>query len=400
MVKIKNLFFVLCFLGAWTCCATENFSGLPQELRDQNSFFLKEVFRIEIQNKVDGKIRISKDTGKNWKEIGSVIQPVTKTNAAGFTASGWAEISKVCATAVNAIHVKTDQDLTTQKGVVFSILPKEFNKTGQDQFQSYLNPESSLITNLPAGSQIFGGGFSPWVGNLVYVDTSTSSVTKNNKLQLIPQGYVPRLEDRIIIVASRPDPYPSEIIFENRLGGKIYLKYLNGKTQIIGQVLKPVLGIGRFLGTQFAGVGRVRANHSGVIDISTAKPGLVGGFQIIPSKHGHSPELKKALTQTQWMIVAPADSASPSTEGIAPLFSNFIMPSYMDKDLGSSPNWKNNLASRTLVQVKKINGEWEPMPEMSLDPNAPLPESAGTALSDFTAIRILLPLLELTENPS
>jgi hypothetical protein len=40
------------------------------------------------------------------------------------------------------------------------------------------------------------------------------------------------------------------------------------------------------------------------------------------------------------------------------------------------------------------------MPEMSLDPDAPLPDSAGTALSDFTAIRILLPLLELTENPS
>jgi hypothetical protein len=393
LVKLKNLFFVLIFLGAVACHATENFSGLPQELRDQNSFFLKEVFRIEIENKKDGKINISKDTGISWKEIGSVLQPVTKTNPAGFTASGWAEISKVCATAVNAIHIKTDQDLTTQKGVVFSILPKEFKKTGQDQFQSYLNPESSIITSFAAGSEIFGGGFSPWVGNLVYVE-------KNKKLELIPQGFVPSLDDRIVIVASRPDPYPSEIIFENRLGGKIYLKYLNGKTQIIGQVLKPVLGIGRFLGTQFAGVGRVRANHSGVIDISTAKQGLVGGFQIIPSKHGHSPELKKALTQTQWMIVAPTDSASPSTEGIAPLFSNFIMPSYLDKDLGSSPNWKNNLASRTLVQVKKLNGDWQPMPEMSLDPDAPLPDSAGTALSDFTAIRILLPLLELTENPS
>jgi hypothetical protein len=243
LVKFKNLFFALFFFGAMACHATENFSGLPQELRDQNSFFLKEVFRIEIENNLNGKIRISKDLGKNWKEIGRVIQPVTKTNAAGFTASGWAEISKVCATAVNAIHIKTDQDLETQKGVVFSILPKEFNrefnKTGQDQFQSYLNPESSLITNLSAGSEIFGGGFSPWVGNLVYVGSGT-------KLELISQGYVPALEDKIIIVASRPDPYPSEIIFENRLGGKIYLKYLNGKTQIIGQVLKPVLGIGRF----------------------------------------------------------------------------------------------------------------------------------------------------------
>ncbi len=395
MVKLKAFYFLAFafFLFSNSVFATEPYSGLPQELRDQNSFYLKEVFRISLENKVNGKISISKNSGKDWKEIGTVLQAVNKTNSAGFTASGWAEISKVCATAVNAIHIKTDQDLKTQKGVVFSILPKEFKKTAQDQFQSYLNPESSLITNLPAGSEIFGGGYSPWVGNLVYVE-------KNNELELIPQGYVPSLEDKIVIIASRPDPYPSEIIFENRLGGKIYLKYLNGKTQIIGQVLKPVLGIGRFLGTQFAGIGRVRANHSGVIDISTAKPGMVGGFQIIPSKHGHSPELKKALTQTQWMIVAPADSNSPSTEGIAPLFSNFIMPSYFDKDLSSSPNWKNNLASRTLVQVKKLNGEWEPMPEMSLDPNEPLPDSAGTALSDFTSIRILLPLLEITENPS
>lgn len=393
MVKLFSVFIAgLLFFGTFVF-ATEPYSGLPSELRDQNSFYLKEVFRIEIENKVSGKISISKNQGQSWKEIGQVYSPVTKTNAAGFTASGWAEISKVCATAVNAIHIKTDQDLETQKGVVFSILPKEFKKTAQNQFQSYLNPESSLITSLSAGSEIFGGGHSPWVGNLVYVGSGS-------KLELIPQGYVPTLNDKIIIIASRPDPYPSEIVFENRLGGKIYLKYLNGKTQIIGQVLKPVLGIGRFLGTQFAGVGRVRANHSGVIDISTAKQGLVGGFQIIPSKHGHSPELKKALTQTQWMIVAPPDSNSPSTEGIAPLFSNFIMPSYLDKDLGSSPNWKNNLASRTLVQVKKLNGDWQAMPEMSLDPDAPLPDSAGTALSDFTAIRILLPLLELTENPS
>jgi hypothetical protein len=81
LVKLKAFYFLAFafFLFSNSVFATEPYSGLPQELRDQNSFYLKEVFRISLENKVNGKISISKNSGKDWKEIGTVLQAVNKT---------------------------------------------------------------------------------------------------------------------------------------------------------------------------------------------------------------------------------------------------------------------------------------------------------------------------------
>src|SRR5690606_29025231 len=88
--------------------------------------------------------------------------------------------------------------------------------------------------------------------------------------QPLPAHYVPQIGDVWTIPIMRPLRYPRQITFENRFGGFIWLQFRGEEPRVIGQVLRPVEGVGRFVGSYFAGVGRIRANHNGVIDISTS----------------------------------------------------------------------------------------------------------------------------------
>jgi hypothetical protein len=89
------------------------------------------------------------------------------------------------------------------------------------------------------------------------------------------------------------------------------------------------VGIGRFLGTQYADIGRIRAAHPGVICVSTSPAGQVGGFQIIPRDHAMSPELTYVRVKTQWMVVGPLWALDPSWEGLPPLFSDYLYPAFI-----------------------------------------------------------------------
>jgi hypothetical protein len=159
---------------------------------------------------------------------------------------------------------------------------------------------------------------------------------------------------------------------------------------MIGEVLRPVVGIGRFEGGTFAGPGRIRANHSGVIDVSAATNGSVGGFQIVPALHGSNMNYVKKMTQ--WMVIGPVRVDDPSLEGMAPFFRYFIHPSYRSDDLQQA-NWEKRLLDRFLVQVK-YEGEdkWQPMPIYALDRKAPLPGWAGSAFEKVSYFRILFPV--------
>jgi len=161
---------------------------------------------------------------------------------------------------------------------------------------------------------------------------------------------------------------------------------------LIGEVFKRVWGIGRFEGGQYGDVGRIRANHPGVIDISTSILGHGGGFQIIPDEHGNSPEMTNAVLKTQWMVVGPPDVTDPSLKGTAPLFSYFIQPEYRDESY-QNETWRENLLNRFLVDVKiKGKNKWRPMPVLTLDLRRPLPKWADTALQNVSEIRILFPI--------
>ncbi len=183
------------------------------------------------------------------------------------------------------------------------------------------------------------------------------------------------------------------MVFENRFGGKISITYFNGVEKVIGEVLKPVVGVGRFEGSKYASVGRIRANHAGVIDVSTSILGKVGGFQIVPSVHGTGMEYVKATTQ--WMVIGPPDINDPAYEGKAPFFKYFLRPAYASSDL-EGEDWEKKLLERFLVEVKVKGKEgWQPMPVYEFDEyylTGDVPPWSNTALSNITHLRILFPI--------
>ena len=268
------------------------------------------------------------------------------------------------ASAVNAIHIKLGNDPISNTGQIISLLP----------INNPSNGTSIIQTSISGGKEIFGSKISPYVSNPVFFE-------KNNKLiPLFNKGYI-AVNDVIIIQILEPDPLPTQIILENVFNGNIYAYYKNqDKPELIAKVVKPVMGIGRFLGAEFTDVGRIRANHPGVIDISTSPLGYIGGFQIIPAKHGMSTEMYKAITHSQWMVVAGLTNSNDDLPGSAPLFMNYIKPSF------NNENHNENF----LVQCFK-NGKWQTLPSKRLTSNDPLTEEDNFFLKDIKAFRILFP---------
>ena len=335
-----------------------------------------ELFRLRVVNDYSGPVEVSLDGGSSWMMLGKVDRPALIFNPDAFRASGYIENGTVAATAVNAIHIKVgdsgaDPVNTSEKsGRTISIMPR-----GTDQSKE---PNSRILTNIEGGTLIFKE-WSPFVGNKVLLE-------KGDELIQIPDDYTPSIGDRIVIPVTAPESAPREILFENRLDGNVYLCYSDAEREPVAKVLRPVKGTGRFGGTLFALPSSVRANHPGVIDISTsnvfsgeyseAPLEEAGGFQIIPSRHANTPELKGVWTSTQWMIVGPIDENF--LEGAYPLFRGLIRPGYdVDGKFGDSDVW-----------VK-------------------LPISKGLnnyALSNLREFRIVLPPLEIvppeeTVNP-
>lgn len=345
-----------------------------------------EIGRVRLHNIKDGIIEGSRDEGRTWTLLGHILQPVIKVNQRGFNASKYGPVGSVVATAVNAIHLKAGVNQAEGRGVIWSLAPRAEDAAGRNSLQSEVSPQSAAFTDIPGGSGIFGGPFTPFVGNPIFLDND-----RNNVLTPLPNNYVPALGDSWVVQVRRPRRYPHEIVFENRFGGLITIQYRDEPPQVIGQVLKPVVGVGRFIGSYFSEVGRLRANHNGVIDVSTSPRGSVGSFQIIPANHAMSTELAYVRQLTQWMVVGPVSALDPSWEGTAPLFSQFLRPRFDATDV-NDPDAIEGLAGRFYFDVQK-NGkpDYEPMPTFWLRANEPLPAWAGSALLDVAKVRIVFP---------
>jgi hypothetical protein len=345
-----------------------------------------ELLRLRIVNDAGGEIAASFDAGATWQSVGRVARYTTQVTRKGYTASKWVSPGHVAATAVNAIHISAGYNAEDDRGVVFSLLPREL-LSAPSTYSSFLSPDSSIYTDMPAGEGIFGGGGAPFVGNSVCLQSADGIVP-------IEDGYIPARGDVLLIIVDRPQRYPIAAEFENRPGGRADLIYADGSRDQLGWVVKPVWGIGRFLGGIYTGIGRVRANHAGVIDISTSLVGDLGGFQIIPFGHSISSEMGNAWKLTQWMIVAPLGDGATLWDGITPLFSQHLRPDYLPDDLYAA-DWERRLLSRFAADVDLGSG-WQPMPaiQLSPDPNAPLPPWAGNALKGMQKLRILFPLAE------
>ncbi|MDI6732137.1 MAG: hypothetical protein QME05_06210 [Candidatus Margulisbacteria bacterium] len=352
--------------------------GVSPAVKYENHPHFVEIFRVKIENTVGGTIEVSRDEGLHWSPMGQVVRPADKNNPKSFAAAKWIGAGRVAATAVNAIHVKAgEKDKDT---AIFSILPSDFI-VPDDDYKSYFNASSSIYTNIPAGESLFGGEYAPYVGNLVMLSRPGSAVIS------LPAGYIPALGDKIFMIADCPADYPREIVFENRAGGKISIKYFSGVEKVIGEVIQPVAGIGRFEGSEYAGPGRIRANHPGVIDVSVSLSGKIGGFQIVPPLHGSF-----AQKRPQWMIIGPVNVNDPSLEGIAPFFRYFLRPANVQVK-PEDEDWMQKMAGRFLVEVKiKDSSKWQAMPIYSLDKTISLPSWANSALEKVSDIRILFPV--------
>ncbi len=349
-----------------------------------------EIARLRLHNISNGEIEGSRDGGKSWQLLGHILQPTKIVNKRGFTASKYAAPATVCATAVNAIHLKVGNSTTEKRGIIWSLAPQSDSAAGRVSLQSEVSPGSFAQTDILGGSGIFGGPFTPFVGNPILLDKQ-----RDNVLTALPQNYVPKIGDSWTILIQRPRRYPREITFENRFGGLVKIQYRGEAARIIGQVSKPVGGVGRFIGSYFSEVGRLRANHNGVIDVSTSPRGYIGSFQIVPSQHANEPELSYIQISTQWMVVGPVSVLEPSQEGIAPLFSSYLRPRFDVDDL-KNPDVVEGLAGRFLFEVKLRNAknqisDWQPMPTFWLRQNEPLPNWAKTCLANMTELRIRFP---------
>jgi len=388
MKRYLLIFFalLLSFSGASQVFATTDAHGPSPEVTSENAAATVEIARVRLNNVKNGVIEGSRDEGKTWSPIGHILVPVIKTNPKGYNASKYGPQGTVVATAVNAIHLKAGQNKPENRGIIWSLAPMAEDAAGKNSLQSEVSPQSAAFTDMPGGTGLFGGPFTPFVGNPIFLDND-----KNNNLTPLPDNYVPKLGDSWVLQVRRPARYPREIVFENRFGGLITIKYPGEDPKPIGQVLRPVVGVGRFVGSYFSEVGRLRANHNGVIDISTSPRGTVGSFQIVPANHAQSPETHYIRELTQWMVVGPISALDPSWEGTAPLYGAFLRPRF-DKDDINNPDPIEGVAGRFYFDVLKHGKtEYEPMPSLWLVASKPVPSWAATALSDVEKIRIVFP---------
>ncbi len=301
-------------------------------------------FDLHIENQAGGFIWTEESWGK--QTIGRVIKPAEIGVSDGYRATKWGVPGSAVGVSSNALHILVKKSENSEKTSILTLAPKE-SETNEN---IYLRDMTGAIqTDISGGLGIFGE-LSPKVGNKVFVSR------KNNTPQLISQDYTPQLGDEWIIKGSRRTREYKQIWFENRYDGRVVGMNSRGQKRILARVLRPVMGTGRFEGSQYMPGSRVRANHPGVICISTTpkdendrKNALEtrGGFQIIPSVHAMDEEMiKDTLTRTQWMVVGPLNIKDKSLEGQYPLFSGLFTPGMK-------------------VQMRIDDGEWEDLPEIT-----------------------------------
>lgn len=279
-----------------------------------------ELFRIRVVNRIFGAVSVSSDRGRSWSRIGRVLVPDRgKAHAVGdreFTASDWAPVGAVAATAVNAIHLKLDQ--LDPHALVVSLLPRELAEVGPTG--SYRDAEASIVLDLPAGTGIFGAELALRVGDPLFREDMLSGA-----LEPWDPARAPALGDRLVMVAARSPHTGGVLEIENRAGGSATWTDAAGRSRVVGTTLRRVSGCGRFGGTVYQEVGRVRANHPGVLCVSTSPRGVSGGFQVVPCHHASDPVLSYVKSTPAYLVLGEVPGG-PGLEGTPPIFRGAFRP--------------------------------------------------------------------------
>lgn len=316
---------------------------------------------IRVVNRYGGFVGVRVGDRGPWTRLGRVLRPdrgqLKTIGPREFTAADWAASGAVAATAVNAIHCKVAEG--EPHSVVFSLMPQRY---AQGDPQSYMDPPSTILLDIAPARGIFAVPWAPYVGSRLFLGDA-----RRNRRQPWPPGHGPALGEEIWIEVVEPAPELRRLDFENRFDGRVTASFSDGASRIVARVLRPICGTGRFGGTTWTGTGRVRANHPGVLCISTGPVGQVGGIQLIPARHASDPELDYVRTVPVWMVLGPPSPDSPPLEGAWPLFSGALRP------------------GEGRLYLRRKEGPWQPSEDM-------VGKRCG-ALLDCTALRLDLPAL-------
>jgi hypothetical protein len=298
--------------------------------------------------------------------IGKVIKIPNSSRYPAYTASAWGKPGKVCASAVNAIHMLLSVE--KGKGRTISLIPSE-------TVAPAATPGTAIVLEGKGGTGIFGA-WAPPVGTPVTIRNAEGTERPLTTEDL------PREGETLKLRVETSDP-PVFVEIENHPGGKVSTLSERGY-RTIAKVVRPVGGTGRFGGTLYQSVSRLRANHTGVIDISTSPYGEIGGFQIVPLKHGDSPEMASMWHMTQWMILAPLDGVPLA--GNPPLFDGYLLPGPIQVEDQENVKFLSLWAKygrRSLALCRIDGGPWRFLPE-SIGRN-------DNSLKSLTHLRIYFP---------
>ncbi len=312
-----------------------------------------ETYRVRVENVRGGLVQVSLNGGISYWTVGRVTEPAT-ARITGFAAASYIPSGTIAAIATHGIRIKTGQAALglgkIQRPLIFSIVPRQFAKLPSG-YGGHAPRSSAVVTDIDAGCSIFRNQ-SPYVGNPVYLERS-------DRLEPLPEDYIPRRGDIFVIKVEHPDNAPKWIEFQNRPGGSVLAYFDDGRKMEIARVIRPVRGVGRYDGTTYTGPGAVNTNHAGVITISTAPqmpsetkeggvPETRGGFMIQPNRHAQ----EQGETSPQVMVISPVEESTSRLEGSPPLFRNYINLYYYPECLECSYR----------TQVRIDDGDWEEMP--------------------------------------
>jgi hypothetical protein len=357
-VKLEKLAVILIFVMTLAILPDASASGEPMK-----------IYEIRIPFEVGGQVVSHLPDGREF-DLGSVEKLPEQTRWPSYTASAWGTPGAVTASAVNAVHILIGVE--DGKGRTMSVIPEE-------TIAPAAGAGASIVLDARAGTGFFGA-WAPPVGTKITVSSGSGMRPLESGGNLPEEG-----ETLVFSVYEGDMPYMVE--FENRPGGRVTAWSDARGAEVIARVIRPVGGTGRFEGTLFQDAGRIRANHSGVIDVSTSPRGEIGGFQIIPWDHAlTSKEMQGAWSMTQWMIIAHPDGKS-MLGGTAPLFAGGLVPGAFEGetlwDLWST------YGRKPLVLTRLDGGEWGKLPVSS--------GRSDNALKEVTHFRIYFPI---TREPS
>lgn len=269
-------------------------------------------------------------------DVGRVRAVPTKSRHPAFTASKYGLGGQVIATAANALHLQISVE--DGSGRTISVIPAE-------TFVAAPGFGTSFVIEGIGGTALWGQ-YAPYVGSPVYIVNPVGAPVLFNNIGLLQ--YASAVEIHVY----RPEEEIEYLEIENWPGGKAWYHDAEGRDHPFALVEHGVSGTGRFGGTLYQGPGMVRANHPGVICVSTTRKMDIGGFQIVPLSHTYAREMQKSRRMGQYIILRGIDFEDLT--GKVPFFRGEVRPG--DSEM---PERREGRV------LGKTNGEWGPLPEVS-----------------------------------